>query len=293
MPDQNQYSVGSGFTEGELKFSSFWVRNGTAVHRGIILALILVNAGCWGYALWGALDAYVISYPVESRIMQDIAENGFIAQQLESNRPKNIQANTVQVFEGTNGRLDMIVPIQNPNDQWYAEFTYRFNVSGEESPQRSGYILPKQSSFLGEFGFAPKTKGSRIATLSVDHITWKRLDPAVVGSDYSKWLADRNAFDLQNVSFVPSTGASGASRTSFTFHNPTGYGYWTVGVYVLLLRGESPIATTFLTLPNVKPDEYRDVNIDWFEKIPGVTNTRIVPVVNFLDPSAYLPSTKF
>lgn len=293
MPDQDQYSVGSGFTEGELQFAGFWVRNGRTVHRTIVGVLIAINALCWGYSLWVIVDAYAISYPIESRIMQDIAENSFVAQQLESNRPKSIQTNTVQIFEGTNGRMDMVVPIQNPNEQWYAEFTYRFNVSGEETPQRTGFILPKQSSFLGEFGFAPKTKGGRFATLSVDQIKWRRVDPGIVGADYSNWLSYRNKFETQNVSFVPSTGTSGASRTSFTFQNPTGYGYWSVGLYVMLLRGDAPVAATYLSLPTVKPNDRREVNIDWFDKISGVTNTKIVPVVNFLDTGAYLPSTKF
>lgn len=293
MPTPDDYSVGSGFTEGELKFASFWVRNNAMVRRGVIIGLIVINALCWGYSFWGILDAYAISYPVESRIMQDIADNMFVAQQLESNRPKSIQANTVQVFESTGGRMDMVVPISNPNEEWYAEFTYRFNVSGEETPQHSGFILPKQSAYLGEYGFAPQTKGGRYATLSVDQIRWKRVDPGVVGSDYSKWLAERNAFEMKDVSFIPSSGASGASRTSFTFHNPTGYGYWNVGLYVFLLRGETPVASTYVSLAEVKPDQEIPVNINWFDKLSGVTNTKIVPIVNFLDKGAYLPSTKF
>lgn len=293
MPEQNDYSVGSGFTEGELQFASFWVRNRVKVHRWIVISLISVNALLWGYAFWGILDAYAISYPVESRIMQDIAENTFIAQELESNRPKSIQTNTVQVFESTGGRMDMVVPVQNPNDQWYAEFTYRFNVSGEETPMKSGFILPKQSAYLGEYGFSPKTKGGRIATLSVDQIKWKRVDPGIVGKDYQTWLSSRNVFEIKNTSFTPGSGSSNASRTSFTFYNPSGYGYWTVGLYVFLLRGETPVASTYLSLSEVKPSESRVVNIDWFDKLSGVTNTKVVPIVNFLDPSAYLPSTKF
>lgn len=293
MPEQEESVVGAGFTESELEFASFWVRNRTMIHRSIVLTLTVLCIGLWGYALWGVIDAYVIAYPVESRITQDIAENTFIARELERNRPKSVQASSVQVFEATDGRIDMVVPIQNPNDQWYAEFTYRFNLSGEETPKRSGFILPGQSSFLGEFGYAPKTKGARIATLVVDGIHWKRLDPSVVGDDYSKWKSARDAFEFNAVAFTPATNDKGVSRTSFVFRNPTGYGYWSLGLYLFLLRGDTPVATTYLSLPNVRPDEMRNVDVDWFGKISGVTDTKIVPVVNFLDSSVYLPSTKF
>lgn len=293
MPEQNEYSVGSGFTEGELQFASYWVRNRVTVRRWIVIGLISINALLWGYSFWVILDAYALSYPVESRMMQDIADNAFIAQRLESNRPKPIQANTVQVFESTGGRMDMVVPIQNPNDQWYAEFTYRFNVSGEETPAKIGFILPKQSAFLGEFGFSPKTKGGRFATLSVDQIRWKRIDPAVVGSDYKAWLGNRDVFEIKDLKYAPGSGGSSSARTSFVFANPSGYGYWTVGLYVFLMRGDMPLASTYFSLSEVKPNESRVVNIDWFDKLSGVTNTRVVPIVNFLDPNAYLPSTKF
>jgi hypothetical protein len=293
MPEKEESTVGAGFTESELEFASFWVRNRVKIHQATIGILIAINVGCWGYSLWGVIDAYAISYPVESRIMQDIADNAFIAQSLESNRPKSIQASAVQMFEGTNGRYDMVVPIQNPNEQWYAEFTYRFNIGGEETPKKSGFVLPKQSSFLGEFGYAPKTKGGRVATLAVEGIRWRRIDPGIVGADYSAWASARDAFDIKNVSFIPAEGSAGSPRTSFTFHNPTGYGYWSLGLYVFLLRGESPVASTYLSLSSVKPDESRNVNIDWFGNINGVTNTKVVPIVNFLDSSVYLPSTKF
>jgi hypothetical protein len=293
MPQPEEYAPGSGFTEGELQFASFWVRNRQAVHRAIVASLIVINAACWSYALWGIVDAYAISYPVESRIMQDIAENQFVAQQLESNRPKSVIPGTVQIFEGTGGRLDIAVPIQNPNEQWYAEFTYRFIVSGEQTPQRSGFILPKQSSMLGEFGFTPKTKGSRLATLSVDHIQWRRVDPSVVGEDAQKWITDRDAFQISDMVFQPPTVVSGPSRSSFTFTNPTGFGYWSVGLYLLLLHGDSPVAATYLSLDRVKPNDRRTVNVDWFEPLSGVTDTRVVPVVNFFDRSVYLPSTEF
>ena len=286
--------IGSGFTEGELQFASFWAKNRLAVRRSVYAALIIINIGLWGYSLWGIVDAYAIRYPIESRITQDIAQNQFIAQQLEQNRPKPVSTDATMVFQGTGNRLDMITPVTNVNDQWIAQFTYQYNVSGEDTPVQSGFLLPKQKAILGTFGFTPKTPGALSAILEVSHLTWKRVDPSMVGGNYTQWMADHDAFTIDNVqtSDIAQSGSQAMMRTTFTFHNPTAYGYWHIPLTIVLLRSSSPVAASTITLSQVKPGESRDVSVDWFEHLPQVTETQVVPSVNFFDPSAYLPSDR-
>ncbi|MBD3251308.1 hypothetical protein GF380_02430 [Candidatus Uhrbacteria bacterium] len=290
-----EQSIGGGFTQGELQFAGFWVRNGAMVRRVVKYSLIGLNVLLWGYASWGLLDAYVFSYPREARITQDIESNRLLLRNLSTNQPRSIQTQTVRVFSGTENRYDMLVPMQNPNDQWYAEFNYRFNFSGESTPLRSGFILPKQSNYLGEFGYEPDTAGSRTAALAVENIRWKRLDPARVNGDYDSWIAKRDAFQISGESYSNDLriGSERIGRTTFTFSNPTAYGYWNVGLFVILKRGQTDVASTFISLSNVVPGDEREVKIDWFENLPGITETVVVPSVNFLDETAYLPSTKF
>jgi hypothetical protein len=293
--------VGGGFTEGELQFASFWVRYRILLRRVGHGVLIALNVVLWGYGLWGLLDAYAISYPRESRITADIANDGFIASQFERNRPQNIQTGAASVFQGTESRLDLVVPVNNPNTEWWAEFTYRFNVSGEMTPARTGFLLPGQKSYLGEFGYKPKTMGARSGVFTADNLRWHRTDPSLVGADYKSWISRRNQLKAEDIQFLTNlpapAGTTGnaasqqLSRTSFTFVNPSAYGFWTVQLYVILKRAGAPVAATSVTLNNVQAGERRPVNIDWFEKLPQVTETEVVPVVNFLDRSAYLPTT--
>jgi len=287
---ENGTPVGSGFTEGELKFASFWVRNELVLRRAVYALLIAVNAALWGYAAWGFLDAYAISYPRESRIPADIAANEVLAKQLASNRPQNVRVGRVEVFANTEGRLDIVVPVENANAQWVAEFTYRFNVSGELTPARSGVLLPGERSYLGEFGFTQQTKGAKTAVLTVDALRWVRLDPKVVGSDYEEWLSRRNAFRISDVtqSNAIEIGGKKVLRTNFTFTNPTAYGYWSIPLYVLLKRGDAIVAANRVVLSRVASGETRTVSMDWFEQLPSVTDTEIVPVVDYLDPGAYM-----
>ena len=287
--------IGNGFTEGELQFASFWVRHEILIRRLLYGILFGVNALLWGAALWGLLDAYAISYPRESRITAEIAENQFLAQQLQSNRPEGVSTSPVNTFQGTDGRLDMLVKIRNPNARWWAEFTYRFNIAGELTPARSGFVLPGHERYLGEFGYKPDRAGSRSAVLTVDNIRWHRLQPEQVGGDFPEWLTRRNAFEIGDIAFQSDLQIAGKNvgRTSFSVRNATAFGYWSVGLYVILERGSTPVAANYITLERVSPGEVRNINIDWFEQLPGVTNTVVQPVVNYLDTSAYLPTTQF
>jgi hypothetical protein len=293
MPPNNN-RVGAGFTEGELQFANFWVRNRILLRQIGYGTLIAVNVLSWGYALWGIIDAYAISYDRESRITQDIIQNQFLATQLQANRPQDVDIATVNVFQGTDKRLDFVVGAKNPNTEWWATFTYRFNVGGEVTPKRIGFILPGQTRYLGEFGFTPTSAGARTGVLVVDEVRWHRVEPAQVGDDYAAWLERHDQFRADDVQFrveqLP--GAKRLSRSSFTFVNPSAYGFWQVELYVVLKRGTSPVAATAVTLDRVLPGESRPINIDWFESLPGVTATEIVPVVNLLDESSFISTTQ-
>lgn len=286
--------VGAGFTEGELQFASFWVRNRIILRQFGYGVLMIVNVALWGYSLWGIVDAYVLSYERESRMTQEIAENQFIATRLAANRPQDVSVSTVDVFQGTDDRLDFLVEASNANTEWWATFTYRFNVNGELTPKRSGFILPGQTRYLGEFGYAPRAAGARGGVLVVDEVRWHRLEPVQVGDDYNAWIERRDQFRADDVQFNIGqlSGSRRLSRTSFTLVNPSAYGFWQIQLYVVLKRGGTPVAATAVTLDRIAPGEARPVNIDWFENLPGVTATEVMPILNFLDESAYISTTQ-
>jgi hypothetical protein len=288
------HEIGGGFTEGELQFASFWVRNRVMLRKLGFGALIGANAILWGFTIWSLLDAYAISYPRESRITAEIAQNQFLASQLEANIPQSIGTDAVNVFLNTDNRLDFLIPVRNPNKDWWAEFTYRFNVSGEQTPERSGFILPEEQTYLGEFGFKPKTPGARSGVLSVSNLRWHRNDPKIVDSDYPAWAKRRLMFATEDMKYASDLSIAGKtySRSSFTFVNPSAYGYWSVKLYVILKRAASPVAATSITVEKVKAGEKRPVTIDWFERLTAVTDTEVVPVVNIYDSSAYLPTSQ-
>jgi len=292
MP-KNNVPVG-GFTEGELKFASFWVRHGDTLRRAVRWFVIAVVAVTWGYVLWTIVDAYAISYPRESRLTEEMWRNQHAIAGLESDAPAGIQTGSVSVFSATDGRLDLAVDAQNRNEQWWAEFTYHFNVAGEQTPRRTGFIMPQSETFVTELGYRPSAPGSRAAQLVVEDVRWHRVDPEQTGGRYADYELERFNVAFENRTFERITvGDRQVGNTSFDLVNRGAYGYWNVGLVLRVLRGGSVLGVNKITLTEVVPGETRHVNVQWFEPLPPVTEIEIIPIVNFLDPDAYLPTERF
>ncbi|MFZ2803950.1 MAG: hypothetical protein WA001_01880 [Patescibacteria group bacterium] len=283
------------FTSGELEFASWWVRNGPLARRVGHGVLIFLSVIFWGYAIWGLLDAYAISYPRESRIDYEIATNEQLLTALATDVPQNVSLSDVSVFQTTDSRYDMSVTLTNPNAQWWADFNYHFNLSGESTPEQSGYVLPSSQQILTQLGYSPKTQGGRSASLVIDNVHWHRVDPSVVGASYKDYLGERLALSFQDITYDTNItlGTSKVGQTSFTLVNNSAYGYWKVNLIVQLYRGSTPIAINQIELDNIQPGEHRPVQMTWFDNIPSVTQTQITPQVNVLDPASFLPTQYF
>lgn len=283
------------FTTGELKLASWWVKNHPLVRRIGYGSLIGASALLWGYVVWSLLDAYAISYPRESRIVRDIALNQQRLAALQSDQPQDVAVSDASVFQATDNRLDMVVEITNPNPMWWVEFNYKFNVSGEETPTRTGYALPNGTQVLTELGYRPKSPGVGNASLVVENVRWHRVDPKTVGSSYDEFATSRFAFDARDVVYSTDLviGTRPVGQSSFTLVNGSAYGFWSVDLVVRLWRGPSVVAVNKIALTKVQPGESRPVKLVWLENLPGITETEVIPQVNLLDPGVYLPTTQF
>lgn len=285
----------SRFTPGELKLASWWTRNQIVVRRvgrGLLIGVALL---LWGYSFWGLVDAFAISYPRESRLTHDIAVNQQRLVALEQDRPQNVSLSQVTVLQSTDGRYDMVVEVSNPNAQWWAEFNYRYSLSGEETPIRSGYVLPGGTQILTELGFKPTAKGGRIAVLEVENVRWHRVDPAQVGSDYKTFAEKRLALEFQDVKYDTDIvlGTSRVGQTSFTLVNNSGYGFWSVDLVVRLYRGSSVVDLNKISIDRLAPGERRPIQMTWFSNLPSVSKTEIIPQVNLLNSGSFLPTQYF
>lgn len=290
----NDYVIGSGLTEQELKAASWWVRHKRGLRLFGFGTLIALSAIFWGFVLWSLLDAYVISYPRESQATRIIQNNEQALAALQASAPTPVQSSEVYVFQNTGERQDFLTEISNPNTQWWADFTYHFDTGSELTPIRQGFILPSSQQLLTEIGWKGQAQ-ARQGTLKVETVNWHRLQPSEIGNDYPGYRDKRLQLTFDNVTYKNDLQlpAGTVGESSFDLHNTSAYGFWAVDVTVVLYRLNTPTAVTRITVNQLKPGETRPISVTWPGSLTAISKTDVRASVNILDPSVYLPSNQF
>ncbi|MFA6429779.1 MAG: hypothetical protein WCV84_04760 [Patescibacteria group bacterium] len=284
--------AGDGLSDQELQFASWWVRHGDALRKNGHRFLIAFSVLCWSYAFWVVLDTYAISYPKEQRITQTILRNQLSLQTLQEAAPQALNPSQVQMFETTGNRRDIVAQLSNANPQWWAEFSYRFNIDGTLTATRTAFILPNSQRYLTELGWSGN---GRSPALVFDDIRWHRITPTAVDGDYQRFYDKRLKLTFTDVTYQQDVDYDGkkVGQTAFTLKNASGFGYWNMDLMVILYRQGIPAGITQINVRDIKPGETRPITIHWFENLDGIAKTDIQPVVNVLDQNVFLPSTRF
>jgi len=289
----SKYEIGSGLSDQDLKYASWWVRNAPALRRYGYGALIVLSVLFWGYGLWTALDTYAISYPREQRITRIIATDQVAPAALTASAPQPIQIGNISVLDNTGNRKDIAAQIANVNQQWWVEFTYKFDLGSEQTPERKAFLLPNSQRYLTELGIATPIAGN--ANPIIENIQWHRVDPKSVEKNYDAWMSKRMQLTFNDIAYANNVLINNvtAGQSTFTVNNPSSYGFWSVELTIILYRDSAPAAVNTITLNDIKPGESRPITTNWFENPMYITRTEIIPSVNILDPSVYLPASYF
>jgi len=294
VPMSDPYQIGGGFTDKELSAANWWVKYHLQLRRAGYAALIVIIIAVWGYVIWSLLDAYVISYPREQQISAIITDNQRQRARLTADAPQSLQIGPVAGFATTGDRRDFLTEITNANASWWAEFTYHFKIGEKTTPTRKGYILPNGQRYITEVGWkAEGTTGT--PEIEITNLAWHRVNPTNVELDYANFLERRLQLQITQPLYTNNlkVGEQTVGQSSFNLHNASGYGFWSVDLIVVLFRSGIPVGVTQLNQTEIKPGEIRNISINWFDNLTGISNTVVQPNVNVLDPSVFLPPNRF
>ena len=124
---------------------------------------------------------------------------------------------------------------------------------------------------------------------------WHRVIPSEVENNYSEFIRKRFAgVTAEHVRYESVAVSEGQrlSRTTFDVVNSGAFGYWSIDYVIKLKRGNTVAAINKINIRDLKPGEIRPIEVYWFDEITGVTQTEIIPIINLLDPGAYLSSER-
>lgn len=268
-----------------LKRATWWEKHGRQLKIAVFGLVVAVEAGLIFFSSYGWLDALWLSRRADAQLIKDLTVWSDVTELHTALAPKplNIAAAVVLPGSASAGSFDALAKIENPNSEWAATIVYTFVHEGGETAPAATFVLNDDQRFVIGSGVAKSTTLPPVLRLT--DIKWQRLiDPEEAAALKPNFLVSDVTLEAPR-----RLGAGSVSQVGFTVTNESIYSFWSVGFTVILLQRDNPVAARFVTLDQVRSRKQRDVSLNIFSSLPTVTEVLVVPEVNILDASVFMP----
>lgn len=282
-------------TEKSLSWGYWWVTHKVQVRKWFSISLAVFGFATLGYGLFGYADWFFGSGVKERLVL------GQMTRQLipyssynEARAPQPLEQLDNYALAAGAGKYDLLATVKNPNTRWMARFSYHFEDGATKTESRPGFVLPGDTTYLEQLGYKSDNGLSR-ATLVMENLAWKRVDPHLTQPNYETWAAARLNMRILNPAFArPAAGdLLGTSRATFTVENDSAFSYYKVGLLVTLWGdGGLLIGTNRITISDLRAGDSRPVEAVWYGDVPGVKSVEVKPLVDIFDEKIYIPVGK-
>ncbi len=277
-----------GMTARELGWSQWWLDHRERVRKAGIGFLIGIDVLLLGIGAWGFTDWLAFGGLREEQAIREMTGAGY--GRFEGIGLQDVRIGAPIVLPGGSGKIDILVPVENPNPRFWAELDYRLVIGGTALPLRVVSVLPGHSRYLAELG-ASTENGSSV-DLKVEKRVWHHADtPADL--DPQAFAETRLNIRSQNAVFTPSDpqATTPSSNAQFALVNDTAFGYYDVGLLVLLYRGDAIVGVNHASVDRLLPGERKPMQVFWYQPLPQVTKIEVLPEINIYDPAVYRAPT--
>jgi hypothetical protein len=271
----------------QLKFGYWYLRNKIFLRKLGIGFLIFLCVALWGFSLYrGIMMLFVEQNSYRSMVNSleyDAINYSYFR---ERNKPQQLQLVSSNIINQPDGKFDVIAQVINPNDNFVARNVQFELVSGANIIEsKTITVYPGETRYV-MFFLAESAQGG--AQIRIGNIDWLRFER------FADFADPRLRFAVTDIRFQTpiesrNTGQVPASTLSFSITNNSAFSYWEVGMIMILQSGGRPVAANYLTLDQLKSGEKREVVMRWYESLPSITQYTIVPVVDLINPQAYMP----
>jgi len=278
--------------EKRYKLSLFWVENRALFGKILLGIWAAIDVVLIIFALVVMVDAFLISYENERSLGLGFGLNQANLHELTlSGAAEPVRLSSSEVFVLGDGRYDFYATIENSNENHWLEFDYYFEYGGEQTEPIHGFVYPLETKPLVEYAYEASSKPSG-AKVIIENQDWHFISPHLI-TDFQEWKDDRIGFTVTDAEYSSSIDEldKTVGRSTFTVRNSTAYGYWEPAFYILLYRGSAPVAITRTTIDQFASGAERVIETNWFGTLSAVNSVEVIPEIDLLDISVYMPLT--
>lgn len=280
-------------SDSELKIG-YWLTTHRLLFRQILFwFLVVFDVLLLGFSLWQWGNYLFSGYFKDKTLLQEIARpraDTIALREHFSAQPLEIQS--TQLLKNLNGKVDAVAIIKNPNEHFFVAFDYYFDLNGFKTPNRRGFLLPKEEKPVIELGIAGATDSSQ-TILELKNLDWQRFDSHKI-KDINDYLTEHLNFKTDSFTFTPDSVISGHPRLTFDLSNETIFNYFEPRFIILMTvwnQWNDLIGVESLIFDKFLSGEKKYVELHLLNQILNRNvrdaDFKVVPDINIFNPEAY------
>ena len=219
---------------------------------------------------------------------KDVELDNFASVKFENKtRPQNLVVQDQQIINRGDGKYDVVITIQNPNEKFFAkEVKYKIVISGIQTQEKATFIMPGEKKKIVELSI-PSANLIDDVDISFIEIAWYRIKQ----KDVEKRKEQVFEIKEQSININPED-RSIRNWIEFKVKNISPYNLKQSKFYVFLYVGSQIVATNQIEQTYFKSNEERNMQSSWYYVLPSYATLEVQYETNLLDKNNYFIETK-
>lgn len=265
-------------SEKELKFGYWFLTHTEQLRKILIGFIIFICVVVWGLAGYG-LVKYLKDLPQDKAITAGIINATVDYESFrQRNQPLGLQISEPEIIYTGKNKYDFVASVYNPNQKrGVVELAYVFRAENFATPTATATILPEQKVYLLSLANISEWRLSQAKVEIVD-LRWQSL--------VEKIDLTASLIDVADISFAAQPVGDGL-KLSFTAKNNLLKNLWEVDFQAVLIGAGGIVGANQLKVENFLAGEKKEIEMNWFERLPKVQSAEIIPLVNIYKSDIY------
>jgi len=276
------FSNNKDLTPQKLKIAYFLVTKRRLLKKIFIGFLITINL-----IIWFFFFSNFILYLMQSKEYQEMEKE--LTRSINYQELHQVISPLVPevflskaIFLGR-AKYHFVCGVKNPNKNWHIEsLDYRFSWQDGQSSILTNFLLPGEEKFLVSFN-ETITQTPLNFSCQIENIKWRRVRP-----EKFPLLEIPKSFLIRDLRYLPATEEKARDITLFKFVNLSIYDFWQIDLVILLYQGREVVVVERTSLKEIMSQEEREVKIIWPTSFSFISEVKVIPEVNVLDPSSFI-----
>ena len=266
-------------SDKEIERNLLFINNLKKIKKAIILILIISCLIIYAFAIFGFIKFFT---------EKDVELDNFASVKFENKtRPQNLVVQDQQIINRGDGKYDVVITIQNPNEKFFAkEVKYKIVISGIQTQEKTTFIMPGETKKIVELSI-PSANLIDDVDISFIEIAWYRIKQ----KDVEKLKEQVFEIKEQSININPED-RSIRNWIEFKVKNISPYNLKQSKFYVFLYVGSQIVATNQIEQTYFKSNEERNMQSSWYYVLPSYATLEVQYETNLLDKNNYFIETK-